>query len=289
MALSPDHLPTDGSACFFVVSPFSSYKLTLKPALLQTTTLFVEGLRVENKTEVYVYRDRKLAVLQWLDAEGSSAESAMEAANDLLQTTLHVCKDLFGTLHMEVRDESNLECYLQQPSPTKQRIRPFLFAPMSIVFSGKTWYERHFNAYLKSETDRATYERVRAALQASLTTPFTTFASDVVLYEEQIAFLKPLYELSSTWSQLFQQIPQNTPCALLAWIPRFFQDHLGFHLLRSTWIIDLASQPPMDLLYRHTYTPLRSSTRRRATHTCRTRKQKYTYVVLNQFRGTIIC
>lgn len=109
-----------------------------------------------------------------------------------------------------------------------------------LAFDQKTWYEKHFNAYLKDEGSRLGYNLLKDNFNSKETkqrmTPLFEFE---IKKEESPKELVKLYKDSSTIQDFFQRIKKEcktqSECNVVmkSWLIRFLSKGMGFHYLKQ--------------------------------------------------------
>jgi len=127
---------------------------------------------------------------------------------------------------------------------------------LSVIEHKKTWYERHFNAFL---IDSSLDKKYKAGLmildEPELRLPFDAFRDIIYRYTTPsvLQHLKTYYEASSTYSGFFKSILDEQGklglCNLVAsWIDAFLQYIFQFNPLTASWGIPSHSIKPETIL-----------------------------------------
>ena len=111
-----------------------------------------------------------------------------------------------------------------------------------LAFHQKTWYERHFGAYLQNESLRSMYESAKSNFFNSKCKPM-----DFSFNNKDIdAILRPAYEIASTWKEFFDILYHNhKKCELMfSWYQTAINQIMnGISYERQCWFIDLYNNP----------------------------------------------
>jgi len=122
------------------------------------------------------------------------------------------------------------------------QIKPIPLYFFSILFNGKTWYEKHFNARLKQ--DRA-HKAYRSKVEQMLTMQkpsFDIFLQIINPPLKNIPELKKYYETHNTYGDFFHAIPIQDRCELVRdWITTFMQYYIGDVFSNNNWLIPINS------------------------------------------------
>lgn len=165
---------------------------------------------------------------------------------DLMKGSFQLCQMLFGVNTFCLDDNSNIECGIvgTDQTPPRKLDRPLSLAHLSIAEKGVTWYELHFNSFIKNPEQDLKYRKALQRLQdtnSKRIDNFEEFALINRLRKDQSEFLEPLYKTSYTWSSFFRRIPKEDQClALFNWLPNYIDRHiLKFHPTKHEWCICL--------------------------------------------------
>lgn len=141
--------------------------------------------------------------------------------------------------HIEVDDASYFEC---------ARGVTVSLPHMTVVASGKTWYEKHFYAVLR---DPVLYTRYREQIQEEFLSPKNVSFENVfqhVLVDHRVANLvqklKDFYDqdqpLTHTFQSALNRLGKDDYCRTVSpWIDQFVNSKLGAINLNSIWTIDM--------------------------------------------------
>jgi len=135
-------------------------------------------------------------------------------------------------------DTSHIDCLVTEGTrPPRKLKKPLNLAYLSIVYHGKTWYERIFNAKMIDATKYAMYQESLGFLtDSSAKLPFLQFLELVQPSSEQIIYMEEYYLSTSTYRDFFERIPKHQRCmCLFGWINRFMEHYLKWH---KEWMID---------------------------------------------------
>lgn len=164
---------------------------------------------------------------------------------DLIKGSLQLCQMLFGVNVFYFNDTSNIECGIgfDTKTPPRKIDKPFSLAHLSIALRGKTWYETHFNAFIKDTDKRELYNESLKNLNHAQKHDFETFAAINFLTRSQYDYLKPIYETSTSWREFFNRIPKQKQCeALYNWLSDYIDKHiLHFQPTKYEWCIFLGN------------------------------------------------
>ena len=121
-------------------------------------------------------------------------------------------------------------------------IKPIPLYFFSIMFNGKTWYEKNFNARLKQDKAHKAYrEKVEHVLTMKLP-EFENFLQIINPPLQIIPKLKTYYESNTTYGNFFRAIPVSERCELVRdWITPFMHYYIGDVFTNTNWIIPIQS------------------------------------------------
>jgi hypothetical protein len=163
---------------------------------------------------------------------------------DMIKAALQLCNVLFDAYLFEFQDESNIEC-AKDPSDNgrlpRRILKPLSLGHLSIIDRNKTWYEHHFNAFLKDPSDREAYAQGLKKLDDPLPATFGEFTRKVPLPSAQSMYLEPLFNKSTTWREFLLSVPKMQRCEYLYWVPAFIDGLIGFHIRNPLWMIHVGS------------------------------------------------
>jgi hypothetical protein len=142
-------------------------------------------------------------------------------------------------------DMSHIDCVEMDLSklPPRKPLRPISLAYLSIAYNSLTWYEKYFDATM-TDTDR--YTKYRSTLDF-LTNPklkpdFLSFLQIAQPPQNQLDFLKKVYEETDTYRAFFNSIPFNDRCELLRpWLKTFMEHYLNGIYSPYNWAINVTS------------------------------------------------
>ena len=150
----------------------------------------------------------------------------------MLKTFLrYVYKKIPSVNIFTFEDMSHIDCAEKDlsKSPPRNQIRPLSLAYLSIAYNSCTWYEKYFDAKM---TDKERYTKYQN-LMKFLTNPgdkpdFITFLQIAQPPQNQIEYLKKIYEEADTYRAFFNTIPFNDRCEILRpWLKTFIEYYLG--------------------------------------------------------------
>ena len=163
---------------------------------------------------------------------------------DMIKAALQLCNVLFDAYLFDFQDESNIECAKDPPDNgrlPRRILKPLSLGHLSILDRNKTWYEHHFQAFLKDPNDRAAYARGLKKLDEPLSTTFGKFTERVPLQPIQSMYLEPLFNKSTTWREFLLSVPKMQRCEYLYWVPTFIDRLIGFPIRNPSWVIHIGS------------------------------------------------
>lgn len=212
---------------------------------------------------------------------------------DMVKASLQICMILFNISKFELRDNSNIECGIKNTrNPPRKITKPLSLCHLNIAKYGKTWYEQHFNAYIKDETKRKQYHEAIQTLRLPIMIPYEQFARRYRLSDLQKDALVSYYESASNWMDFFKSVPKAKHCEYLTWLPSFLDEYIKFKPTEQTWVIDITLSPiRFMLLPIQVYTPNKhvGGTRRRNDTKRKTlRNRIYVYTFSNVYAGRSI-
>ena len=155
----------------------------------------------------------------------------------MIQTLLqHIHQQLPTITEVRFGDKSTIEC-----APDIRLIPLYYF---SIAFNGKTWYETHFNATQKDKNKhdkyRATIKNLLYSEEVKTKTAFIQFLEIAQPPVELTNELEQYYNMSVTFDDFFQKMPEQDRCRLVRdWIYRFMSHYLKDVFENTNWIIEL--------------------------------------------------
>ena len=155
----------------------------------------------------------------------------------MIQTLLqHIHNQLPTITEVRFEDKSSIEC-----APD---IRPIPLYYFSIAFNGETWYETHFNATQKDKNKhdkyRATIKHLLYSEEVKTKTSFIQFLEIAQPPIEITNELEQYYNMSVTFDDFFQKMPEQDRCRLVRdWIYRFMSHYLKDVMENAEWIIEL--------------------------------------------------
>jgi hypothetical protein len=164
----------------------------------------------------------------------------------MLKTIIQYAFKKVPSVHIfSFEDMSHIDCVekdLSKPPPRKP-VRPLSLAYLSITYNSATWYEKHFDAKM---TDPTKYREYRDALDflanKSAKVDFISFLQFAKPPEDQIEYLKGLYEKTDTYRAFFNAIPFKDRCEILRpWLKTFIEHKLGSKYSAYGWEIDALS------------------------------------------------
>ena len=174
----------------------------------------------------------------------------------MIKTLLQYVYTQLPTLtHIKFDDKSNIECATEEELKKGSRFRkkgtyvkPMPLYYFSILFNGKTWYEKHFNA---TQKDEARHQQYRKRVDDFLYSPefksnmgFDKFVSLFDKKEEEMTELYQYYNNTNNFNDFFQSIPKQHRCRLVGpWIEQFMKFILKDVFYNENWIIHL----PMEM------------------------------------------
>lgn len=142
-------------------------------------------------------------------------------------------------------DMSHIDCIEKDVKlqPPRKLIMPVNLAFFYIAYHGKTWYEARFNAEMKNKEK---YKKYRNSL-TFLTNPddklsYADFLQLIKLSSnDEIEYLKGIYESSATYRDFFEKIPKDKRCKILyQWLNTFMKKYLTPDVYSNEdWEIDI--------------------------------------------------
>ena len=121
-------------------------------------------------------------------------------------------------------------------------IKPIPLYFFSILFNGKTWYEKHFNARLKQDKAHKAY-RSKVEQMLTMQKPlFDIFLQIINPPIQIIPELKKYYDNNMSYGDFFRAIPVSDRCHLVRdWITTFMNYYIGDVFSNNNWIIPIHS------------------------------------------------
>jgi hypothetical protein len=150
----------------------------------------------------------------------------------MLKTLLrYVYKKIPSVNIFTFEDMSHIDCAEKDlsKSPPRKPNHPLSLAYLSIAYNSCTWYEIYFDATM---TDKDRYIKYQNSMKF-LTNPedkpdFLSFLQIAQPPQNQIEYLKKIYEETGTYRTFFNSIPFNERCDLLRpWLKTFIEYYLG--------------------------------------------------------------
>jgi len=185
----------------------------------------------------------------------SSTLDRGEGSIAIIKTLLRHVNSVIPTITLfEFEDMSNIECGTEEEKHRKRHRKRGTYAVptalyyFSIAFNGITWYEKHFNAYYKSQTEHAKYRtKVEKFLTEEKMLPFDDFLRIAQPSEKIKDELELLYKEASSYKVFFDSIPHDDKCRLVRdWIASFMENRLNNIFFNKGWVIDVTKMdtPP---------------------------------------------
>ena len=169
----------------------------------------------------------------------------------MIKTLLQYVYTQIPTLtNIKFDDKSNIECATEDELKKGSRfrkkgtyVRPIPLYYLSIIFNGKTWYEKHFNA---KQNDEERHKRYRARVTELLYShelkakiQYDRFIALIDKNEEEMYELYQYYNNANNFNDFFQSIPKQHRCRLVgSWIEQFMKYMLKDVFYNDNWIID---------------------------------------------------
>jgi len=201
-----------------------------------------------------------------------------EGSVAIIKTLLrHVNKKIPTIKTFEFEDMSTIECGTEEEKHQKQHRKKGTYAMpttlynFSIAFNGITWYEKHFNAYYKSQEDHKKYrEQIANFLTKQKMMPFIEFLTIAKPSSKIKDELEALYTKASSYGDFFDSIKYENRCRLVRdWIASFMEHCLKDIFFNKGWMIDVTK---MD-------TPSEHFKKQRAGAGTRKKNRRTTYYV----------
>lgn len=210
------------------------------------TTVKVGGSRFMSCVEIFVSK-KDIPHLSQIYSEPECWEDMEKGETvEMIKGSLQFVQSIFNVNEFNFEDKSQVDCgitNIEQMSPRKLD-KPISLTHLSLVTTGKTWYERHFNARLRNIEDAEKDTTIRKILYSPIEIPFNTFTEKAYLTREQITYLRSLFERSKTWFDFFKSIPKDKRCTMMFnWTPFFVDNKLfnKFKLREKQWYISVGS------------------------------------------------
>lgn len=202
-----------------------------------------------------------------------------EKTKEMFYFAATLIKNMTNKRIVEFTDQSHFPCAI-----TETEIRHIPLNLSYLMFYGKTWYDKLFNAKLVDPTDQAKYELLQARRKDPLFKPASFHFKTFTLNEA----LLPIYDKTNTWEEFFQEINKiygNRKCKVVyMWLTDAVRtltvgsnDMFGF----QKWYIDITNMP---LVY---YTPLKVYGGGHTRNRSKTRKQNIYEKLYNPKRDII--
>lgn len=126
---------------------------------------------------------------------------------------------------------------------------------LSLVRYNKTWYERHFNAYISDPKFRKQFNDGLTILNdTELKMPFEQFIEVTNLHKTspEIQVLEPYYQVANSYNDFFKNIlekegPRKQCIMVVNWIDLFFLHIFQMNPTGISWIIDAKTIKSVDL------------------------------------------
>jgi hypothetical protein len=170
----------------------------------------------------------------------------------MIKTLLdYVHTQLPSLTYIKFDDKSSIECATEEELKKGSRfrkkgtyVRPIPLYYFSILFNGKTWYEKYFNATQKDKVRHQQYrKRIDEFLYSSEFKTKISFDRFVTLFdkrEEEMIELQQYYHSANNFSDFFQSIPKHERCRLVGpWIDQFMKYILKDVFYNEDWMIQL--------------------------------------------------
>lgn len=123
---------------------------------------------------------------------------------------------------------------------------PVELSSMSYLTSGKTWYEKNFNAYIEKKEDVKNFAKGDADFQERKKDLSWDQFKDFILADFPIGEdrIKELYENTSTWQDFFGQLRDTIGvsrfCVFISsWVRAFMMQFMRFHFSGISYILPL--------------------------------------------------
>ena len=229
---------------------FKSHKHIFRAIITESSThyfLKIGGKTFDGCMELFIYKSDDPSVVSQIYSEKECGwDSFLESGEivDMIKAALQLCNVLFDAHLFEFRDESNIECAqdLSDDVGLPRKIqKPLSLGHLSILDRNKTWYEHHFQAFLKESDVRDAYTQGLKKLDGPLPSSFDELKRKVSLLPVQSAYLEPLFNKSTTWREFFLSVPKMQRCEYLYWAPAFIDRIIGFHIRDFLWMIHIGS------------------------------------------------
>jgi hypothetical protein len=230
----------------FFKSGQTIYKVKIK---IELHHIFIKvGGNFDDCMEVFIYMNGQLPYIAQIYSEPECGYTTLLEQGEIIQmikSTLQLCQMIFGVSQFKLKDNSNIECLKtvktrKNTLPRKLK-KPLSLAHLSIVNSSKTWYERHFQAYLENPQNQNRYKQCLDILNQSIDMSYEDFARMTTLTNIQYSELKPYYESAKSWMDFFKSIPKDRQCDLFPWLSTFMDKKMNFSINDHYWIINLGS------------------------------------------------
>jgi hypothetical protein len=164
----------------------------------------------------------------------------------MLKTFLrYVYKKISSVSIFTFEDMSHIDCAEKDlsKSPPRKPIRPLSLAYLSIAYNSCTWYEKYFDAKM---TDNERYTKYQNAMKFLINPDnkpdFITFLQIAQPPQNQIEYLKKIFEETDTYRAFFNAIPFNDRCELLRpWLKTFIEYYLGDKYSPYGWEMNVLS------------------------------------------------
>lgn len=140
------------------------------------------------------------------------------------------------TIYLE--DKSDFPCTLSNGKQVGISMALYEF-----MFHQKTWYERHFGAYLKNETLRSMYDTSKLGFTQETQEEFSFHCKDLQ------TLLEPFYKKTKTWQDFFTELykhPKKCEIIFPWYQSAILRITNGVSYERQSWLIDLYNNPLVD-------------------------------------------
>lgn len=145
-------------------------------------------------------------------------------------------------------DMSHIDCIVKDltMSPPRKLSKKVNLSFFSIAYNGMTWYEARFNAKMTNEKSYDDYKKSLEFLKdPKAKVPFERFLEISHPSLEQIAIIEPIYARTTTYRQMFEEIPDHTRCdTLYLWLSSFMKHYIGHTFSEKGWEIDVNNMEP---------------------------------------------
>lgn len=162
-----------------------------------------------------------------------------EISEGLIKNLLEYSYSKINTIPLfEFNDTSHIETIDRHTGLVDARLKLSYY---SIVYTGKTWFERYFNASMINKRRYADYRsRVEFLTDKHAKESFEQFLQIIQPPLEQIEALEEYYKEAKTYREFFENIPCCMRYKILSpWLNNFMRYYIGDIYTMYGWEIDI--------------------------------------------------